>query len=117
MFLFAGLVYQLPRVLGSDWTLPTFVSGHGSLYMLGVVVSVLSLGWAGLAQDALLNHSQTPFAEILAQLKMPLLLHTAGQFALLAGNVLLLVAFLRSAAASCCREAGAAVLRPASSAS
>ena len=117
MFLFAGLVYQLPRVLGRDWTLPTFVSGHGSLYMLGVVVSVLSLGWAGLAQDALLNHSQTPFAEILAQLKTPLLLHTAGQFALLAGNLLLLVAFLRSAAASCCREAGASVLRPASSAS
>jgi hypothetical protein len=85
--------------------------------MLGVVISVLSLGWAGLAQDALLNHSQTPFAEILVQLKMPLLLHTAGQFALLAGNVLLLVAFLRSAASSCCREEGAASLRPASSAS
>ena len=116
MFLFGGLVHQLPRVTGRDWALPSFVSGHSSLVMLGVVVSVLSLGWAGFTQDALLNHSQTPFAEILAQLKMPLLLHTAGQFALLAGNVLLLVAFLRSAL-SCCQAEGASVLRPASSAS
>lgn len=96
MIFFGAIYFMVPRLTGHDWASTSLATGHRWLVMLGVVVLVLTLGIAGWVQGAALLNPKVPFAEIVANAKLPLLVISAAQFVLLAANLLLLVNFLQS---------------------
>lgn len=102
MLLFASLYYMVPRIAGREWAVPALTTGHRFLVVLGVVVLVASLAFAGWTQAADLANASVAYSDIVAHLRPALLVAAAAQLVLLAANLLLLVNFLTTAGASCC---------------
>jgi cytochrome c oxidase cbb3-type subunit 1 len=105
MILFAAIYFLVPGLTGREWSSAGLTSGHLTGVRLGVALSVLALGAAGISQGSMLLNAKTGFGEIAAGVRTSLLLNTAAQFVLLASNLLLLVNFWRSTC-SCCQESG-----------
>ncbi|MCE2860988.1 MAG: cbb3-type cytochrome c oxidase subunit I [Opitutaceae bacterium] len=105
MILFAALYFLVPQLLGRGWSSPALMSGHLAGATIGVVLSVVALGWAGISQGAVMLEPKTGFGEIASGVRPYLLVNTGAQLVLLASNLLLAVNFLRSLC-SCCQGSG-----------
>jgi cytochrome c oxidase cbb3-type subunit 1 len=110
MIICGAIYYLVPRVTGLPWQSGAMVTGHRIAMMLGVVLLIVALFAAGNVQGAALADAKVGFGEIAAQLKFWLLVRTAAEFILLAGNLLLLVNFALSTC--CCRKASAGDVSP-----
>jgi cytochrome c oxidase cbb3-type subunit 1 len=105
MLFFGAIYFLVPRVSGRAWASGTFVNGHFTLMLLGILLLVGALMSAGVIQGNALNEVKivdgqpvtASFAQIAASTRTPLLLATAAQAILLVGNLLLAVNFLRTA--------------------
>lgn len=97
MMLFGTIYYMVPRLTDRPWASAGFIGAHRWLATGGVVLLVLALAIGGWTQGADLLAPKTSFAAIHGHLKLPLLAVTAAYGLLLAGNIMLLVNFLRSA--------------------
>jgi cytochrome c oxidase cbb3-type subunit 1 len=102
-FLAFGAIYYLaPRITGVAWPSTGLIRAHFGLALLGTVVTVASLGMAGLAQGRALNNPAASFAAIATATRPWLLAATAGEAILLLGTLVLTVHFLRLQAATIC---------------
>lgn len=113
MIFFGGLYYLLPRLTGAAWASAALTTGHRVGVSVGLTLLVLALAYGGLTQGAALLDAKVSSATILGQIRLPLLLATAGQVLLLASNLLLLVNFWRSACA-CSQNSASPFRQPAS---
>ncbi|MBI5689459.1 MAG: cbb3-type cytochrome c oxidase subunit I [Verrucomicrobia bacterium] len=117
MLFFGTLYYMVPRLTGRDWALPGLASAHFVTASTGLVLALVALAVAGETQGNLLLEAKATYAEIFQQVSVPLMIHTAAQFLLIAANLLLLVNFAMSAWAcgekACASAAG--LLRSSSS--
>lgn len=104
MMLFGAIYYAVPRLTGQPWASALLVSSHRVLVMLGVGLLVVGLVAAGKTQGHDLLDPKVPFAEIAGHTRNSLLAVVGAQSVLLLGNIVLLVNFCRSAAASCCAD-------------
>ena len=104
MMLLGGIYYAVPRLTGRPWASAAFVGAHRMAVTLGILLLVVSLAGAGWTQGHDLNDAKVSFADIAVHTRPWLLAATAAQVLLLAGNLILLVNFGRSALACCCAE-------------
>lgn len=110
MILCGAIYYMVPRLTGLPWQSGAMVTGHRIAMFLGVTVLLVALFAAGTAQGAALADAKVGFGEIAARIKFWLLVRTAAEFVLLAGNLLLLVNFMLSTCG--CRKAAASDSSP-----
>jgi len=104
MMFFGALYYMLPRLTGRPWASGALTTGHRVLVSFGVVLLVATLAVAGWTQGSDLLDPKLPLGEIFNSLRVPLMIGTAAQIALVAANLLLVVNFFRSACV-CCADA------------
>jgi len=97
MMFFGAIYFMVPRITGNAWASAGLLSGHLILAMTGVVLSILTLTYAGFSQGAGLLDDKASFATIFGNVRMTLLVNSAAQLLLVTGNVLLLVNLVRSA--------------------
>jgi cytochrome c oxidase cbb3-type subunit 1 len=116
MILFSAIYFLVPQVLGRGWSSSALSSGHLAGARIGVVLSVVALGWAGISQGAMLLEPKTGFGEIASSVRSYLLINTGAQLLLLASNLLLAINFLRSVC-SCCQNSSVSTALPEGSAS
>ncbi|MDO8543482.1 MAG: cbb3-type cytochrome c oxidase subunit I [Opitutaceae bacterium] len=102
---FGSIYYMLPRLTGRTWSSGALIVGHRVLFIAGVVGAVVSLTVAGWLQGGYLLDGKTPVADILGNIRGPLLIATASQLVMLAANLLLVVNFFQSVCP--CRTADA----------
>jgi cytochrome c oxidase cbb3-type subunit 1 len=100
MILFGVIYYMTPRLTGRAWLSANFISAHRWLATGGVLLVVLALAVGGWSQGGALLNAQKSFADIFADLKLPLLAATTGYTLLLAGNLIMLVNFCQSVCSS-----------------
>lgn len=62
--MFGAAYFFLPRVTGKAWRSPALVTAHAYATLLGVVVLVVGLTYAGWQQGVMLNDASVPFANI-----------------------------------------------------
>jgi len=103
MILCGAIYYMVPRLTGLPWQSGAMVTGHRIAFFLGVSVLLVALFAAGSVQGSALADAKVTFAEIASRMKFWLLVRTAAEFTLLAGNLLFLVNFLLSTCG--CRQA------------
>ena len=101
MMLFGALYYMLPRLTGRPWASAALTTGHRLLVSFGVVLLVVTLAVAGWTQGSDLLDPKLALGEIFNRLRVPLMVGTAAQIALVAANLLLVVNFFRSACVCC----------------
>jgi cytochrome c oxidase cbb3-type subunit 1 len=97
MLFFGAITFMVPRLSGGEWASSALSAGHRVLVTLGLLLSVATLVWAGLIQSGGLLDSKTAMVDILGRVRLPLLLNSGAQFALLSANLLLLVNLCRTA--------------------
>ncbi len=97
MLFFGAIYYMVPRLIGNPWASSGLAAGHRVLVLIGVVLSVVALAYAGCSQGTALLDGKTTFASIFEQLRPALLVNTGAQLILVSANLLLLVNFVRSA--------------------
>jgi cytochrome c oxidase cbb3-type subunit 1 len=97
MMFFGAIYYLVPRVTGNAWASSGLLAGHRILMVLGVVLSVVTLAYAGLVQGSGLLDDKATFATIFGNVRMTLLVNSAAQLILVTGNLLLLVNLIRTA--------------------
>ncbi len=97
MMFFGAIYYLVPRVTGNAWASAGLLAGHRILMVLGVVLAVVTLAYAGLVQGSGLLDDKATFATIFGNVRMALLVHSAAQLILVTGNLLLLVNLIRTA--------------------
>ena len=96
MMFFGALYFAVPRLTGRVWVSGILIGGHATLAILGVLMLVISLGAAGWIQGQALLNPAVKFADIAAATRPWLVVASAAQLVLLAGNLMLLVNFLQS---------------------
>ncbi len=96
MIFFGAIYYMVPRLTGSRWASMGLTIGHRILAPLGVVGLVLALSVAGWTQGSDLLNAKTPWGDVFDHMKLPLLIVSAAQIALLSANLLLFVNFLQT---------------------
>lgn len=116
MILFSAIYFLVPQVLGRGWSSSALSSGHLVGARIGVLLSVVALGWAGISQGAMLLEPKTGFGEIASSVRSYLLINTGAQLLLLTSNLLLAINFLRSVC-SCCQNSSVSTALPEGSAS
>jgi cytochrome c oxidase cbb3-type subunit 1 len=99
MIFYGAIYYMVPRITGNAWASSGLASGHRVLVFVGVLLLVVSLAVAGWTQGGALLDPKNSFAQVLEQTRTPLLGATAANLVLLAANLLLLVNFIKTAAA------------------
>jgi len=97
MMFFGAIYYLVPRISGRAWASAGLLNGHRFLAMTGVLLSIVTLAYAGFSQGAGLLDDKTTFAGIFGSIRMTLLVNSAAQLLLVTGNLLLLVNLIRSA--------------------
>ncbi len=102
MLFFGAIYYMVPRLTGSPWASAGLATGHRVVVILGVLLSVVALAFAGYTQGAALMDAKNSFASIFEQVRGALLVNTAAQIMLIGANLLLLVNFARTACCCCC---------------
>lgn len=94
--LIGALYFVLPRLKGRPWFSAQLRTAHLALALLGVLLLVVGLAFAGLVQGAALNDPAVSFAEIAERMKPGLLVATGGQGLFLAGTLAFAVNFFKS---------------------
>jgi cytochrome c oxidase cbb3-type subunit I len=97
MMFFGAIYYMVPRLTGNVWASSGLTGGHTALVMFGVVASVVTLFVAGWTQGVNLLNPKVPMSAIFGDVRLSLLMNSGAQLLLLAGNLLLLVNFCRTA--------------------
>lgn len=95
MIMFAALYYLAPRLAGAAWPSSSLIRGHYLASILGFAVLIISLAIAGWRQGVALGDASISFEVIAAQTRSWLLVATAAQALLIAGNLALVVHFIR----------------------
>jgi cytochrome c oxidase cbb3-type subunit I len=91
LLLFGSITFALPRINGKSWLSPFFTRAHLVLTLLGVVLLVGSLAFAGSAQGHDLLDASVGFDAIAAHMKPWLLVASAAQLVLVLANTIFLV--------------------------
>lgn len=97
MFLFGGVYYALPRLVGRSWYSAGLIRLHLGLAMVGVALTVVALGGAGIVQGSDLADPSVSFEVIFGHTAPWLLAATLGRAVFLLGNVLFLVNLFKTA--------------------
>lgn len=58
---FGAMYYIMPRVMGHEWPSATLIRWHFNTVLAGIVIYVVSLTWAGVAQGLALLDARLPF--------------------------------------------------------
>lgn len=68
MTMFGAVYYIVPRLLGREWPSAALIKVHFWSSAIGMVLYFTGLSWGGWIQGELMNHSTTPFLEIVSEL-------------------------------------------------
>lgn len=96
MMFFAAIYYMVPRLTGTAWDSMGLTIGHRVLAPLAFVGFAVALSVAGWTQGDDLLAPKTTFGDIFDHVRLPLLLASGAQLALLAANMLLMVNFVQT---------------------
>ena len=99
---FAAIYYIVPRLMGSEFPSARLVKFHVTLTLLGLAFYVIPLAVGGVLQGLALNDPNVAFMDRLKPALMFFRVSTLGDLMLLAGNLALLLNFVRLFA-RCCR--------------
>jgi cytochrome c oxidase cbb3-type subunit 1 len=113
MMFFGGIYYMVPRITGNAWASAAMSGGHRFLVIFGVALSIVTFVVAGITQADDLLDPRMSLAHIFTSVRLSLLINSGAQILLLAGNLLLLVNFVRTACVGkSSTTPAAAVFRP-----
>jgi cytochrome c oxidase cbb3-type subunit 1 len=99
---FAAIYYIVPRLMGSEFPSAGLVKFHVTFTLAGLALYLISLAVGGVLQGRTLNDPNVAFMDTLKPVLMFFRLSTLGDLLLLAGNLALLLNFVRLFA-RCCR--------------
>ncbi len=92
--MFGAAYFFLPRLMGREWRSPALIKLHLSATVLGVLLMVVGLGYAGWHQGHLLNDAAVPFADMTKAMSFWLFFRSVVLGLLLVGHAAFLLNFL-----------------------
>lgn len=99
--LLGAIYYIVPKLTGTDWPKPAWVTAHSGLTIAGIAISVLALLGGGVLQGQNLLNPRMPFMDVVRATLPFLGISTLGLLLVAVGQILLLLHLLFSFARSC----------------
>ncbi len=98
MIFFGCIYFMMPRIAGVPWASVAMMSAHRMAVIIGILLLVGGLAAAGMMQAGDLLNPSANLGDILARIRLPLLVVTFAHIILIGANLLLFVNFLKTAA-------------------
>jgi cytochrome c oxidase cbb3-type subunit 1 len=93
--MFAMMYYAMPRLMDQEWSSARLIRIHFWCTLIGMLVYVLAMCYAGIRQGKMMNDPSIPFLNIVRFTIPYLAIRTLGGVILLAGTVAFLINFVR----------------------
>lgn len=94
MTMFGAIYYIVPRLTGTEYCKPSFVTFHFHLARLGILVYALALGIGGVREGIVLNLKDVPFLDAVGSILPFLRISTTGDLLIAVGNLIFLLNLL-----------------------